>query len=961
MRTAFSFVLGFIALAAICSRANGEDADWLRGSGANLELRLQGEVVDSDGTPASNIQISGGMNRAGSPAALEPKINGNRFEIWIPVNRSRAYSFWLRAASANNERVAYKQLNDYELRQAAIDGLKLTLRATDRRVEVKVVEKGQPVARAYVRAELGFGVEVRSQTNADGVAEFGLLAEQQFQQLTAWTDDHRIGGYGFDRKPTRDPTAAEQTIELSHCREQTLRFVDESGSPVPDVGFKLNIATPPPDYNYIGTNENFVMTTDKNGEAVFKWFPDWEKAHYYAELEPGGWVNNGGPTDSDGVKMFKLKKAKTRKQIEGRVASEETSAGGFFVTLYSFQGEQAHVSDIGRVFTNSDGSFAVDVLPDATYCAYVLDGRWVGNIIAVVPYQALSDKRTPPQLTVAKGQPMEVEVTTGPEHKPYPNLTVSFQRDFDFNWREPGETQTGTAGPQWWVTTDAAGHAVTQTLPGKMRVSVYTPRWQTEKSLQVVAEKLAKVELYRKVKDERVVHGQLTLADGTKAILKGAAITIQSLDADYEDRQELRCDEQGAFSFKTPAESVGVFARTQDRLAAGSSVLDEHSAHVELRLQPTVDFDGQLLGEGDHAIAGERIQAYVRLEAKPTGKNYRPVIFDAEELETLTDGEGKYTLRRLPRETDISLLAGSREDSEGTHYLDKLRITSDEPPHRAVHRLKPTKQNTPLPPLTERFKSTMRDARLVGYRVLMILTDGDPNAQEFVDRNVLDYVAHRDAYAFLQVVANAGGDTPLTDADAAFLKEHGWPPPKPGHVIVYALDGDREATALGQLDFEPQRTQAEETVATFLHRYTPATVDSAEKWSAAFAQAKRTNKCVWARVSQKYCGPCWQLTRWLDDQRALLAKDYVFLKIDDYHDVNGTATAEKLTHGENHGIPYHAIFDENEKLLIDSSGSRGNVGSFNGEEGKKQLRKMLIATRHTLTNEEIEQLVDSVP
>jgi hypothetical protein len=103
------------------------------------------------------------------------------------------------------------------------------------------------------------------------------------------------------------------------------------------------------------------------------------------------------------------------------------------------------------------------------------------------------------------------------------------------------------------------------------------------------------------------------------------------------------------------------------------------------------------------------------------------------------------------------------------------------------------------------------------------------------------------------------------------------------------------------------------------------------------------------------------MARWLDDQRELLERDYVMLKIDDVCDQNGIRVAQRLTRGENYGIPFHAIFDQSGEMLIDSVGPTGNIGCPSGGfEETKHFRKMLLQTRHDLTDDEIDQLVLSV-
>lgn len=84
------------------------------------------------------------------------------------------------------------------------------------------------------------------------------------------------------------------------------------------------------------------------------------------------------------------------------------------------------------------------------------------------------------------------------------------------------------------------------------------------------------------------------------------------------------------------------------------------------------------------------------------------------------------------------------------------------------------------------------------------------------------------------------------------------------------------------------------------------------------------------------------------------------LKVDDVADENGVAVAKRITRGGQFGIPFFAIFENEEKLVIDSNSPLGNVGFPNGYEGGKHLRKMLLATRVSITDAEIEQLVSGL-
>ncbi len=933
-----------------------QSVEWLRGSGKDLELCLQGEVFESDGRPATGVQVTGRMNASVAGQQLAPSVDGHRFKIWIPVNNPAWYSMWLKAASGSNDHVAYKTFNRYELRQAAIDGLKLTLQAPTRHVDVKVIDQGKPVAGAKVKAEIGFGADLQSNTNSNGIARFDLLPRQELQQLTAWTDDHRIGGFSFSGTPPRDPNVDAHIVELSKCRDQKLRFVDESGMPVPGVKFTIQISTAPPNYNFVGTNDHSQMTTDATGEVVFQWFPDWDKAHFYATIDNGPWVLDGNePKTVDGVAIFKVKKSKARKHIHGRVASNVTSAGGFAVTLYSFQGEQERNSDVLSTFTDPDGSFTLDVLPDSTYCAFLIDSRWVGNVIDLIPCQSATDNLTSPELSVTEGQEVEVLVTSGPKKQPFPNLAVSFERNHNFTWREKGATKNGMVGPQWWATTNESGIATTRTLPGELEVSVYTPRWHTEKTVNVPSGEPMKIQLHRKIDEKRIVTGRLVLDPVVSASLLGAVIRIGSVDNNYEDQQTVSCTKDGAFAFATFANSIGIVGTTHDGQAAGLKVVHDLNAPIELRLQPTSTYLGQLRNDDNLPVAGRRVMATVPLEGKKGPGSPYPKAFHAMRIETTTDAEGNFTFRGIPTQIKVDVYTYVGDVSNHIVSFGPLYFEQGESRPRTISRLPKVSQDRDDLPLAQQFQETLRDGALSGFRPMLIVAGKGKGATKFVNRNYTNWNANKDIYSFLQITTSVDAKS-LEPADAAFLKERKLPLPQEGHVVAIAFD--ERGKELGHLDSDIKSPEAAGKVADFIHQHAPPTEDAEAKWNAAFAEAKQSNRRVWVRLCQRNYSPCFQLARWLDDERELLKKDYVMLKIDNRRDQNADRVVERITRGEPYGV--YAIFDPSGKMLIDNTGPLGGIAYPGNIEGKKHLRKLLLATRQNLSDAEIDQLVNSV-
>ena len=253
-------------------------ADWIRGFGENLQMRLQGEVLEADGSPAQHYTITG---QSYNDKPIDVTTNGSRFESWVDVNRDDWYGIYFQAVSEDGKRRSVLELSRQNMRQSCIDGVELRLAKPRRTMEVRVVHQEKSVPDAQVAVNCGFGIIERGVSDANGIAIIELYSNKEPSQLTAWVKNFRIGGYTFDRTPTRDPLIAIHQVELNDCRNQKIRLLDESGLAVPDVKFKLQIATPQPDFNFIGINENSFLTTDKNGEAFQPWFPNWEDFYSY--------------------------------------------------------------------------------------------------------------------------------------------------------------------------------------------------------------------------------------------------------------------------------------------------------------------------------------------------------------------------------------------------------------------------------------------------------------------------------------------------------------------------------------------------------------------------------------------------------------------------------------------------------------------------------------------------------
>ena len=946
-------LLGIPLCAACCNAAEHE---WLRGTGDSLELRFSGEVLNDNGQPMTDFTIACQVRVTNNDLqTMDVKVDGSRFETWVPA-RMQPYFLLIHVASKDERFAAFEGISSQQFRQVAMNGLQIKLnKQRSRVVKVKAEYQGKAIPGAHVQAGFVDSSRTVAKANKDGIAELRMLADQELSQLTAWTDDFKMGGFGFSRRPTRDPAAAEFSVELSQCVDKKLRVVDETGAPVANFEFVLLMATLPT-YNYIGTNENSRLTTDANGEVIYRWFPDWEERYCYITANSKTWLPEQDHAETEDGIVFRVTRSSERKRVSGKVCGVADLAG-LQVGFRSFQGERENESDLLAAYTDADGSFTVDVLPDATYCVYVLDPEFVCQTTDMIAFDSSVKTTTLPEIEVFKGQKVEVAVTTGAAKQPYRNLQLSFRKEHSFTWREDGQIRNGRTGPTWWATTNEQGIATINLPPGKVEVSVFTPLWRAKEEVDVIAGGDTRLTLHRPFEDKQRLTGELFLNEGVQADLSDVQISICSVDGKFDDELALTADSKGAFSFETMSTEVAVFAYTKDGKAAGAAIFSDVSKPLRLELHRTMDYYGQILGDEDQPRAGETVVASVRMEGNEDYKGTFVKMFRPRRFTTQTDAEGKYVLRRLPANVKINVALTTKEDSEQSISLDTVYLEFAEDRPLAISRTGTSKPLSSKRTLEQRTVSTLRDCRVMGFRMMVITSSSDKPSKEFIDRYFTDYNENKEVSTFIQVVLSAAD---LQDAatDSAYGEKRGWELPDHGHVNAYAIDS--AGNDLGKIQISLQDSNSPKLAAAFVHEHAPEKQDASQKWDKAFKLAQQTDRRVWARISQRYCGPCFLLARWLDDHKETLDKEFVMLKIDDYYDLNGVEISKRLTLGKPFGIPFHAIYSPDGTMIIDSAGPLGNIGHPSGYEGKKQLRKMFETSTKHLSIEEIDQLIESL-
>lgn len=937
----------------------------LRGNGDNREMLVRGRVFDADGKPSRGFELVATVFKSpGGQDNLPAKVDGNEFTLWVPINGSHWRLLNIVATAQDGRKLAAEAIGNREVRQAAISGVNLRLTPTNRTVKISVTHNGMPVQNAHVNAEHLVNIVLQGKTDANGVLTFHVREGDELRQFTAWTDDFRIGGYSFGRKPRRDPLGTEYTIELDDCHNQIIRFVDaDERLPVANVSFNLIVGTGEPNYNFAavpGTFPHCRMTTDADGAASFRWFPNWKTHGAYIDILDPQWATAVGhdefETADDGAFVMTLKRRVSRKPFAGKVASDRFDVGGLLVEIKSFQGEEKSHSDHVYAFTDELGNFTADCIPGATYTVCVNDGKLQSEMIDLIPYELDTGKSNIANLNVSEGNLIEIHVTFGTRNEPMQNQSVYVRQTHRYKWLEEGEMRSGHGARDYPVYTDDHGVARARALAGsEMRITVHAGEWRSEeKRVTVQDEGVTLVEFHREVDEERKVKGRLLASPDLNADVTSAEIVFGSIDGNTDEREAITADAEGRFAFKTKAVQLGIFAYTRDGRAAVVAKPENLDEPIEIHLKPTMDLHGQLLGKNDEPLVNHAVRVIPSVSGKRDYNKSFSTSFETKTFTTKTDENGNYTLKDLPTELDLTLRADPIDDSEYDAYLDEFYLVVGDQRPRMVSRLGRTSKPD-LRTLSEKYNRLLRDARLGGYHILLL--SYDQGAEEFVDAKLLDRDATREVMSFLNLSIQEG--SLAENPDRKFAESKGWPQPAQGKVFACALDSTGKE--LGRIELDTGKADAAAKAAEFIHQFAPPQADAQVKWEAAVAEAKRSGRRVWAQIGQRYCGPCFQLSRWLDDNRVQIERDYVLLKIDDVRDAHGVDVAKRIVgNRKGSGVPFYAIFDANEQLLIDSEGPLGNIGFPSSFEGHRHLTRMLRETRRNLTEADIEQIVETL-
>lgn len=960
LRTALILLVGMsstrVALYAPAASSQ-EEARATESKAEDPVLKLKGTLLMPDGSVAKDVVLEHSEKSASD--VLSATINQGQFEIKTTGTNLNNPPILFRTADWNLQ--ALLTIGGHTLRTQCATPQRITLAPT-KVIRVKVIDGTKAVAHAHVQVRTGL-FTFPGKTQADGVAELKVPADELVSVLYAWTDDHKIGGLSYDRKSEAERRGDGFQIDVSQSEPVRVCVVDARKQPVANVPLTFVVAARGGGGLVVANNPTSSQTTSALGDAVFAWVPDWpEKRIRVGVAQNSAWRMIGeAKKQSDGTLQLEVapSRASERVVVTGELSGVTSDVSGTLVELWSFQGEETHRMDVVYSRCDARGRFAARVLPGSEYSVFVNDLELVSNTWDGVIISSQGNAVRKPELALTKGVPVEVLATKGRDREPMKHAWVEFQ-----------SPHKSLRGRHFWGRTDERGRVAASVVAGELKLRVSVGDWELNKAVQVVAGEHARIHVHRQHADKQTVNGKLMLPLGAATDLRNAAVKIAGMDGESEDATTVTADEQGNFTAKIAAGRISILATSPDEKLFGCGIADVGKDTIEISMHPTISYGGQVLGPADEPLAGIRVRLSARLvdherEYLPGTPAFRRQYAEyIRDRIVTTDEAGYFAFPATPQKIALTLMftrPGEGEDAELAAYKRKW-FEPGEPtrPAEIIRiRLANATAAKATKPLKEAMSDTLRDCRLAGIHALIIVSGNGDAATRFVATHLSDAEGAHDIYSYLPRKINGPEAAEQADRREYFAARK-WPFPEDNSLFLAVLDGSGKELDRLTLDLREEQ-QAAKDAAAFIKRLLPPRNDAKAGYEAALAEAKRTGRRLWVRVGQTRCAPCYSLSRWLDSQRELLDKDYVLFKFDDVRDLNGRELSIALKF-DPHGVPCHAILDSDGKELANSVGPLGNIGDPSGGfEGIEHLRKMLKGTAQKLTDVEIDSLIRTLP
>ncbi len=422
----------------------------------------------------------------------------------------------------------------------------------------------------------------------------------------------------------------------------------------------------------------------------------------------------------------------------------------------------------------------------------------------------------------------------------------------------------------------------------------------------------------------------------------------------------------GSFKMTRVAGESLLLASTSDGLLSNMIKIPATATEATIPLVPTATFRGRLIdGQTKKPLAGREINTMIRTDQ---------LMSTSLSAYAITDASGEFALTGLPPgwPINVAVVTAPRSSSPGApafaarSLITLKSITAQKPQLYELGDLVPREAQQPsLEQIiasvtrssyspTGRMETALGQADLLGQRVLVFASASasDVCQRFFTLWYGLNEPPQNPALAELinQYILLALDTTPMNRRPVTFRaildrSKLKLPAIDDAGLAIVQADGEVIATTTGG-DLSSDGTLDNEKLLAFLHKHAPMPASAAKLLDDALADAKSTGKRVLVFQSVPFSAPSALLSLFLENQKALLAKDYVCIELAARH--SDREAALRRAGGTVSTTPWIAVLDDTGKPLATTSSSADT-----DPPGVADVAKVLQTTARKLASEEI--------
>ncbi|HVC94530.1 MAG TPA: hypothetical protein VND64_12605, partial [Pirellulales bacterium] len=962
-------------------------------------MPISGLVVDENDHPAAGVVVEA-LLRDGRPSCTS--ADDGRFVLELP-NRSHRYLI-LHAGAAADTRQAVHALREVDEPPPPV---KLVLRSA-REFAVRVVDGlRQPVANASVVMGIypDHPNEAFTGTTTDdaGQALLRVPADAPPAYILATKRDVGLDYFVF-RRPISSifngyalpPEQSEPPeLVLDGVRTVDVRVVDEQGQPMAGVPVRPWLCEKPKKGAALGlegVNELYVHT-DAQGNAVFRALPsDALGKIQFAANRDGHYQDEKTTFDPQGEMTELTVKLLPLTRVRGKVSLVDGRPAGGAHVMVDGSG-YAEVTSQQSVRAGMDGRFEIGVRPDKFYVFVAFLDQWATAAQTRVVRQGQAPEDL--ELVLQNATRIYGRRTVGEDRQPVPGefVTLSLQINGDVHGQLARERQlpNPTNSPRELTPsirqsqlTGENGEFEFFAGPGKLKLM--TPGDLDPIEFDVIDQPALELNLHTDCLTSVEFAGRVVLrADPRKGV--GELDIKSALPAAFPSSPIRRglnwfravTGAEGEFWVLRGRKEMWLHARTDDNLLAGIVHLGPDDPSCLISLAPAASTRGRLIDSNTGRPLPGRQVTYGWVQEDNMGP--RSLVEFGGEVSTNALGEFVvpgltvgWSFKLSVRVATTARVGPGQAVARHVGFVKPKRAELVDLGDVRVSESSTTASRTLADvmggvfeanqPIDERFRKRLREA-MFGQRRLLVLFAAHDSAIAWRFGSIFFRVEDENEDA--DDLRQALGNYVLMAIDAEPSHPQGAPRrwvegihlawPEFDDAVFAVLDTNgrplaqitgTELSTGGELDLT--------RLSQFLRGQAPARPDAEQLFAAAFKQAKEQGKHVLVEQCSAFSAPCLLLSRFLDAQSELLAKDFVVVMVD-ARLPHGQQVIDRIRPKQGSEIPWIAILDAEGNQLATSDVAGGNFGFPSTPEAVADFETIIRRTTTHLRDEEIGRLV----